>query len=167
MDTTEIQEDRPVATSAPSSQAGAYERLPYVSLPVSYTQPTNLAALVQLFGLSAPSLERPRVLELGCASGGNLIPLASRHREGHFLGLDLSRRHVGDAQHRIAAFGLRNIEIRQADIATVDLSRERFDFVICHGVFSWTPPFGGNFRLEITDASFDSVDRSTAVSSYA
>ena len=24
-------------------------------------------------------------------------------------------------------------------------------------VFSWTPPFGGNFRLEITDASFDSV----------
>ena len=111
-----------------------YDALPYLSLPVTYTQPNILAALAALCGLQAPSPGRARVLELGCASGGNLIPLAARFPAAHFVGLDLSARQIGDGNRRIAAFGLSNIELRSGDIAAVDVAPASFDYVICHGV---------------------------------
>lgn len=125
--------------SAPTG-ANDYDLLPYVSLPITHTEPARLAGLARLFGVPAPPADRARVLELGCASGGNLIPLAARFPDARFLGLDLSRRHVEEAGDRIASLALRNIEVRQADLATVDLGDGRFDYIICHGVFSWVPP---------------------------
>ncbi len=58
--------------------ANDYDLLPYPSMPITHTQPAHLAALARLFGAEAPSVERARVLELGCAAGGNIIPLAAR-----------------------------------------------------------------------------------------
>jgi methyltransferase-like protein len=40
----------------------------------------------------------------------------------------------------IDKLGLKNIELRAASIADVDESWGQYDFVICHGVFSWVPP---------------------------
>ncbi len=119
---------------------GDYERLPYLSLPFAYTQPAHLAALAALHGLGAPAAESARVLELGCASGGNIVPLAARFPKARFLGLDLSERQIADGQRKIASLGLANIELRQADIAAVTLPKASFDYVICHGVYSWVPP---------------------------
>ena len=83
-----------------------YDLLPYPSMPIAYTQPAHLAALGTLFGLAPPAAEHARVLELGCAAGGNIIPLAARFPEASFLGIDLSQRHIADGQDRIAALGL-------------------------------------------------------------
>jgi methyltransferase-like protein/SAM-dependent methyltransferase len=116
-----------------------YDQMPYPSMPFAYTQPAHLAALTALFGVEAPAAHTARVLELGCASGGNLIPMAVRFPEARFLGIDLSQRHVDDGRRRIAALGLTNIEIRQEDLTTLKSFGERFDYVICHGVFSWVP----------------------------
>lgn len=116
-----------------------YDALPYVSTPFGHTQPARLAAIAALFGLAAPAAQRARVLELGCASGGNIVALAARFPDARFVGIDLASRHVEEGRRRIAALGLANIELRQADIARIDLPAEAFDYVICHGVFSWVP----------------------------
>src|SRR5262245_16839036 len=86
-----------------------YDALPYLSLPIAYTQPARLAAIAALHGLPFADPAHARVLELGCASGGNLTPLAARWPDAHFTGVDLSAQQIADGQRRVAYFGLSNI----------------------------------------------------------
>lgn len=125
--------------SAGASLGGDYDELPYVSLPIAYTEPGRLAALARLYGFGAPDVPTAKILELGCASGGNIIPLAARYPRAQFLGVDLGERHVEEAHGRILQLGLDNIEVRQADLTTLALEKSAFDFIICHGVYSWVP----------------------------
>jgi methyltransferase-like protein/SAM-dependent methyltransferase len=116
----------------------SYDLVPYESRPYPQAHPDRLAAVATLFGARAAAPERCRVLELGCASGGNLIPMAVELPQSSFLGIDASARQVDDGRQTIAAVGLSNVELRHADIhETADLGT--FDYVICHGVFSWVP----------------------------
>lgn len=132
--------DRDTARGEPTATAGEdYDELPYPSMPFAFTQPSRLAALATLHGLDAPDPERASVLELGCASGGNIIPIAARHPEARFLGIDLSQRHIADGARKARALGLTNIELRQGDLTEADFGGERFDYILCHGVFSWVP----------------------------
>jgi predicted O-methyltransferase YrrM len=124
---------------APAATHADYDLLPYPSMPIPYTQPAHLAALGTLFGLAPPAADHARVLEFGCAAGGNIIPLAARFPAANFLGIDLSQRHIADGQARIAALGLANVRLQQADLTTLGFGGEQFDYVICHGVFSWVP----------------------------
>lgn len=84
-------------------------------------------------------IDRCRLLELGCASGGNLIPMACSLPDSRFLGIELSARQVADAQSTIKSLGLTNIEIRQSDILKVSKRIGKFDYVVAHGVYSWVP----------------------------
>lgn len=118
---------------------GDYNIIPYVSTSFPQSAPERLFGLAKLFGLAPPAIETARVLELGCASGGNIIPLASRYPKMRIVGVDLTPRHVDEGRARLAALGLENIEIRQGDIATFDSGKEPFDAIICHGVYSWVP----------------------------
>ena len=132
-------EDESAAAQGGEPPGGDYNLLPYPSMPFAYTQPAHLAALTALFGVEAPAADRARVLELGCASGGNIIPLAARFPNASFLGIDLSQRQIDDGSRRIAALGISNVEVRQGDLAKIKSFGEQFDYVICHGVFSWVP----------------------------
>ena len=114
--------------------------VPYVSLPIEASQPACLAAIARLHGLTPAAPDKASVLELGCGSGGNIIPLAARFPGAKFAGIDLAASHVARAQARIAALGLKNIIIRQGDVASLDLSALTLDYIICHGVFSWVEP---------------------------
>ena len=116
-----------------------YDKIPYETKPFPKTHPNNLAALARLFGMMPPSLGECRVLELGCASGGNLLPMATQLPHASFVGLDLSGRQIADGQAIIAELGLANVELRQADIAEVSEGLGKFDYIIAHGVFSWIP----------------------------
>jgi len=118
---------------------GDYDRLPYPSMPFAHTQPAHLAAVAALFGLSAADAGTARVLELGCAAGGNIIPLAARFPQASFVGIDLSPKQIESGRRRVAALGLSNIGLEQADLASLDMAGRHFDFVICNGVFSWVP----------------------------
>jgi methyltransferase-like protein/SAM-dependent methyltransferase len=122
-----------------SVDANTYDAVPYRSLAYAQTHPDRLATVARMFGLSPIDITRCRVLELGCASGGNLIPMAFNLPDSTFVGIDLSSRQVGAAQDTIAALGLKNVTITQTSILDVDKSWGEFDYIICHGVFSWVP----------------------------
>lgn len=117
----------------------SYDDIPYASHPFAQTHPDRLATLGRLFGLRPTPVTRCRVLELGCASGGNLIPMAFHLPDSEFLGIDLSIRQVMDAQVDIKALGLKNIRIEHKSILDVDTSLGEFDYIVCHGVYSWVP----------------------------
>ncbi|MBN2759626.1 MAG: methyltransferase regulatory domain-containing protein [Rhodobacteraceae bacterium] len=127
------------AEQALPSTAEDYDSLPYRSVAYAASSPENVAALARLFGQEPVSPDRARVLELGCASGGNILPLAIRFPNARFQGIDLSRGQVEQAQARIKALGLKNIEIRYGDIATETFDEAAFDYMIVHGVWSWIP----------------------------
>lgn len=118
----------------------SYDDLPYDSLPLPETQPDFLAAIAALHGYAAPDPRRARVLELGCASGGNLIPLAFHYPESELIGIELSRVQAEAGAQLIAQLGLRNARILHADLAALPKGLGQFDYVIAHGVYSWVPP---------------------------
>jgi methyltransferase-like protein/2-polyprenyl-3-methyl-5-hydroxy-6-metoxy-1,4-benzoquinol methylase len=117
-----------------------YDTVPYESKPFAQSQPEQLAVIAQLFGLAPVMPSRARVLELGCSAGGNLIPLAARYPEAAFLGLDLSAKQVEQGQRTIGDLSLRNIEIRQQSITDWRGDAQPYDYIICHGVYSWVTP---------------------------
>lgn len=117
-----------------------YDSVPYDSHPFPQTAMEHLEALAYLFGLDAPRPDQARVLELGCASGGNLIPFASRHSEATAMGIDLSTVQISQGVEAIRQAGLANVTLRAFDIAAIDASFGQFDYIVCHGVYSWVPP---------------------------
>jgi methyltransferase-like protein/SAM-dependent methyltransferase len=118
----------------------SYDEVPYESKPLFATLPDCLATAARLRGLAAPAPTHCRVLELGCAAGGNLIPMAYGLPESRFVGLDLSQRQIAEGQALCRRLELANVELRAASIADVDQSWGEFDYIICHGVYSWVPP---------------------------
>jgi tRNA G46 methylase TrmB len=97
----------------------SYDEVPYVSHPFAQSHPDRLAAVAALLGLRPPPVECCRVLELGCASGGNLIPMAEALPEGTFVGVDLSERQVAEGQKAVAALGLHNIRLHAISITDI------------------------------------------------
>ncbi|MDM8524320.1 methyltransferase regulatory domain-containing protein, partial [Desulfococcaceae bacterium HSG8] len=122
-----------------TEKATSYDEVPYGSHAFAQSHPDRLAVMGRLFGLSPARIEECRVLELGCASGGNLIPMACHLPGSKFVGVDASARQVESASKIIQDLELKNIRIKQADILDVDRSWETFDYIICHGVYSWVP----------------------------
>ena len=117
----------------------SYDIVPYASTAFPQSHPDRLATLARLFGVAAAPPDRCRVLELGAASGGNLIPMAYELPESRFIGIDLSRRQVEEGQSAIDDLGLTNIELRHLGIAEIGAEFGPFDYIICHGVYSWVP----------------------------
>ena len=117
-----------------------YDEVPYDSHAFPQSAPEQLAAIAYLFGLDSPDVSSARVLEIGCSTGGNLIPFAARHPQAHVVGIDLSQVQIDEGRRRVQALGLRNLELLQGDIAAMDLTElGQFDFIVSHGVYSWVP----------------------------
>src|SRR3954468_25025912 len=76
--------------SMPDQTATSYDELPYDSKPRYATHPDCAATLATLLGMEPAPVTRCRVLELGCSTGGNLIPMAATLPDSRFVGIDLS-----------------------------------------------------------------------------
>lgn len=122
-----------------STPQTSYDEVPYESVAYAQTHPDRLATIATLFGMTPPPVDRCRVLELGCASGGNILPMAQPLPESRFVGIDLSREQIADGQRALDALGFKNVELRAMSITDVDQSMGEFDYILCHGVFSWVP----------------------------
>ena len=117
----------------------SYDEVPYPDKPYPQTHPDRLATVGMLFGIPVQPIDNCRVLELGCGRGGNLIPMAEQIPGSRFVGVELSQVQVAEARQVVEQLGLANIEIRHCNIMDVDAAFGQFDYIICHGVFSWVP----------------------------
>jgi SAM-dependent methyltransferase len=117
----------------------AYDAVPYTEHAYAESHPDNLEVVARVAGWSiAPAAAGPRrVLELGCGRGGNLLPMASSWPEAIFLGVDRSAAQIGHARQVAEAAGLTNVTFDVGDASAVDVGGGVFDFVVCHGVYSW------------------------------
>lgn len=118
----------------------SYDKIPYANYTFSQTHIAHLAAIGLIHGMNPPSVENCRVLELGCGRGGNIIPMAANFPESEFVGIDLSSKHIEDAQQFLNGVDLSNIKVENTSILDVDETFGKFDYIITHGVFSWVPP---------------------------
>ncbi len=117
----------------------SYDDLPYDSVPITDTHPDGLRAIARLFGVAGKPAHACRVLELGCAGGGNLIPMAFYLPGSEFVGIDLARHHIEEASGLIDELQLGNVRVLHRSV-TDDLSDlGEFDYIIAHGLFSWVP----------------------------
>lgn len=119
--------------------ADAYDKHLYESNAFSYTSPRHLRAAAHLYGLSSVPLKQARVLELGCAGGGNLLPFALSHPEAQIVGVDLSAVQVEQGLSLIQALRLGNMTLHAMSLTDITPDFGQFDYIIAHGVFSWVP----------------------------
>jgi len=117
-----------------------YDKFLYPSYAYPQSHPDNLATLATLFGMEHAPADRCRVLELGCGSGGNIIPMALGLPESRFVGIDLAEVPITEGQAMINTLCLKNIILRKMDIMDVSAELGQFDYIIAHGLFSWVPP---------------------------
>jgi methyltransferase-like protein/SAM-dependent methyltransferase len=120
--------------------ATGYDRIPYPRHSYAFTHPDRLATLATLHGMSPRSVDRCRVLELGCASGSNVIPMAYALPNSEFVGIDSSLRQMNAAREFARAIGLSNLRLATMDLRAIDEGLGAFDYIIAHGVHSWCPP---------------------------
>jgi SAM-dependent methyltransferase len=116
-----------------------YDKIPYDSRPYPRAHIDRLATVATLMGLTPPPITACRVLEIGCAAGGHIIPMALTLPGSTFVGIDLSARELADGHKLLADLGLKNIQLLHQGIEAVGTSLGQFDYIICHGVFSWVP----------------------------
>ena len=117
----------------------SYDEFPYESAPIAHSHPDRLATMGWLFGIESSPIESCRVLELGCSSGGNLIPMAETLPKSEFVGIDFSAVQISQARAEVATLGLDNVRLLQMDIRELDDAFGSFNYIIAHGVYSWVP----------------------------
>ncbi len=136
----------------PNSNAAQnpFDEFPYLAYPIEWTSPEHLALTSLVHGGPRLPLDRYRVLELGCANGANLLPLAWYRRHGEFTGIDASGRQIDTANACKARLGLTNVHFVEGDFrSALDLLDGQFDIIMAHGVFSWVPDDARDAMLEL------------------
>lgn len=126
-----------------------YDEVPYMAASFSNTHPEVLAVTTLLRGLDPPPLANARVLELGCARGANLVPMAWSMPGAEFVGIDLSGNQIEEAKALAAATGTKNAVFHAMDLRDLDESFGEFDYIVAHGLYSWVPPDVQEAVLEV------------------
>lgn len=123
----------------PAELANPYDKVLYPSYTRIQTHPDRLATIGRLLGMNPAPVERCRVLELGCGNGSNLGPIAYGLPESEFVGVDLAATPIANARRMVEDLGLRNLTFHQRNIAEAGPDLGKFDYIVCHGVYSWVP----------------------------
>jgi methyltransferase-like protein/ubiquinone/menaquinone biosynthesis C-methylase UbiE len=124
-----------------NTKTNPYDQIPYQSRPYRATHPGHIAVIATLFGLNPTAIEQCRVLEIGCAGGENLFPLATTLPNAQFIGLDYSQVQITAAQATQKELQLNNIEFKCENLCEVDPKKlGQFDYIIAHGIYSWLQP---------------------------
>lgn len=131
------------------SAGSIYDDVPYTSHAFAQSHPRRLATVAHLQGFRAAPFQGCRVLELGCAAGGNLLPMALDNPAGEFVGLDRSARSIAEGRAAAEELGIRNATLDQVDLTTWHYEGPPFDYIVAHGLYSWVAPEVQERILEI------------------
>lgn len=124
-------------TNEPVEGLNSYDEVPYPANPFAKTHPDRLHAVGRLFGMTPALPDECRVLEIGCGIGGNLIPMADQMPGSTFVGIDYSEKQISRGKSIVSSVDLSNIDLRHKNVMDVGSDIGMFDYIICHGVFSW------------------------------
>lgn len=83
--------------------------------------------LVDLLHSDTTYPDGSKVLEVGCGTGAQTIPLAQRSPGARFMSIDLSANSIAEAKRKVVQAGLTNVEFRRADIFALPFSAQSFD----------------------------------------
>src|SRR6476469_5498146 len=119
--------------------AESYDAVPYPPAPFVESHPSTMETIATVLGLDPPPIESARVLELGCGTGGNIVPMAAALPNASFVGIDYSPRQIEQAQQFAAAAGATNLKLQVLSILDIEREFGTFDYILAHGVFSWVP----------------------------
>lgn len=133
----------------------AHNDVPYINSPYAQTHPSRLFVMGKLAGLNPPAVAACRVLELGASEGENLMGMAIVLPSAEFVGIELAELPVARGQKTIADLGLSNMRLEQMNILDVDQGLGQFDYIIAHGIYSWTPPVVRDHVLAIARANLN------------
>jgi len=126
-----------------------YQTRAYPAMSHPQTDPAGTAVAARLAGLDVRDPARARILEIGCAAGHNLLPLAARWPESDFTGIDFSTAAIREARESARVVGLANVDFIETDLRIFDPGDEvNYDFIIAHGFYSWVP---GEVRQTLLD----------------
>jgi methyltransferase-like protein/2-polyprenyl-3-methyl-5-hydroxy-6-metoxy-1,4-benzoquinol methylase len=131
------------------ASSSSYDEVTYESFPIIGTHPDRLSTLARLMGVETPTLATCRVLELGCAGGGNLVPMALQFPGAQFTGVDLSAVQIAAGNALVQTLHLDNVRLIAANVMDIGDDFGQFDYVIAHGIFSWVPHATQEKILEI------------------
>lgn len=117
--------------------------------------PLSQVAIAHFLQRPAPSLDQPfSYCELGCGMGINLLVAAATNPNGYFVGVDINARHIEIARAAVSFSGLSNIHFVQADFSSfAQEQRFYFDFIACHGTWSWIAAQHQEHILQIVQQS--------------
>jgi cyclopropane fatty-acyl-phospholipid synthase-like methyltransferase/methyltransferase-like protein len=128
-----------LAVSPSDLLLASYDAVPYGGGAIAATRPDTLGATASLRGLEVPDAAHSRVLDLGCATGGNLLAMAIAFPESSFVGIDLSPRQIATARSAARTIGVENVRFETMSITDVGDTLGTFDYIVSHGVYSWVP----------------------------
>ncbi|WXL24348.1 class I SAM-dependent methyltransferase [Ectopseudomonas mendocina] len=118
-------------------------------------QPVWLVTLATLKGLQVPDITQGySYCEIGCGLGVNLLLAAACNPQGDFVGVDFNPQHIAFARQSAELLGLKNLRFIEADFAEFAQSNALFfDFMVCHGVWSWIPQVTQQQLLKVVKRS--------------
>lgn len=119
--------------------AASYEETPYLSNAFKWCAPGYIRAAAHLYGVKLPEVATARILEIGCAAGGNCLPAAFLYPKATIVGIDISVTQIREGQGVIKRAGLKNIQLYAMCLTEITPEFGQFDYIIMHGVLSWVP----------------------------
>jgi SAM-dependent methyltransferase len=115
-----------------------YEIYPAMSHPTA--DPAVNVVAARFAGFAPPDPAHARILEIGCATGHHLLPLAMRWPEADCTGLDVSAEAIRRARELAVMAGLAHrVDFRATALEDFSAQEEGYDFIIAHGFISWVP----------------------------
>jgi SAM-dependent methyltransferase len=116
-----------------------YDRWHYPTRPFRSTRIDCLELTGWIHGFRPTPATAARVLEIGCGTGGNLLPMAEQFPGSTFVGIDLAASQIAVAEQIRQQARLDNVRFEALDLCDVDDRLGSFDYIIAHGVYSWVP----------------------------
>jgi SAM-dependent methyltransferase len=114
-----------------------YDAVAYQSGAVPDSHIARIGTIGRLHVVPTAPPDHCRVLELGCADGMNVLPVAERFPRSEFLGVDFGSAHIAAAEEARRACNLGNVRFLCADLREFEPEPAAYDYVIAHGVYSW------------------------------
>ena len=107
------------------------------------------STLVDLLHAGTSYAAQSRVLEAGCGVGAQTVTLARNSPDALITSIDISETSLAEAERRVSAAGLSNVQFEQADIFNLPYAPDAFDHIfVCFVLEHLAQPVGALNRLK-------------------